>query len=173
MLRQKDSPFWARLEATVTPDATADQMVARLVLTDIAERKQAEEALVDSQTALRKANEELDHRANQLRLLMGDLTLTEQRERKRLSQILHDGLQQYLISAKMSLEGVAEQIENVDLKAAVGEIEKIMAESVKMSRLLSAELSPPILHEGGLSDGLEWLARWMQDKHNFRCRSFD
>ena len=167
MLRQKDSPFWARLEATVTPDATADQMVARLVLTDIAERKQAEEALVDSQTALRKANEELDHRANQLRLLMGDLTLTEQRERKRLSQILHDGLQQYLISAKMSLEGVAEQIENVDLKAAVGEIEKIIAESVRMSRSLSAELSPPILHEGGLSDGLEWLARWMQDKHNF------
>ncbi|RPI20045.1 MAG: response regulator, partial [Acidobacteria bacterium] len=33
------------------------------------------------------------------------------------------------------------------------------------SRSLTAELSPPILHEGGLIPGLEWLARWMADKH--------
>jgi CheY-like chemotaxis protein len=32
---------------------------------------------------------------------------------------------------------------------------------------LSAELSPPILQEGGLADGLEWLARWMRDRHRF------
>lgn len=27
------------------------------------------------------------------------------------------------------------------------------------------ELSPPILHEGGLGAGLAWLARWMKDRH--------
>jgi len=30
---------------------------------------------------------------------------------------------------------------------------------------LTAELSPPILHEGGLPAGLQWLARWMADKY--------
>jgi CheY-like chemotaxis protein len=30
---------------------------------------------------------------------------------------------------------------------------------------LTAELSPPLSHEGGLGAGLEWLARWMADKH--------
>jgi len=175
IVRKDASPFWARLEATVTPDAPADALVARVVLSDISERKQAEAALRDSQTALLKANEELrqanielDYRASRLRLLTGDLTLTEQRERKRLSQILHDGLQQHLLSAKMRLGGVAEQISNLDLRQAIDEIEKIMDESVRMSRSLSAELSPPILHEGGLSDGLEWLARWMRDKYRFR-----
>ena len=33
---------------------------------------------------------------------------------------------------------------------------------------MSAELSPPILYEGGLSEGLEWLIRWMREKHRFR-----
>jgi PAS domain S-box-containing protein len=166
MVRMEAPPFWARLEATVSPDGPADALVARVVLSDITELKQAEEALRKSQTALLKANEKLDHRAKQLRLLAGDLTLTEQRERKRFSQTLHDGLQQHLLATKMRLGGVAESIPNVDLKLAVDEIEKLIGESVKMSRTLSAELSPPILNEGGLADGLEWLARWMQDKQH-------
>jgi len=174
MVRKGACPFWVLLEATVTPDARADALVARVVISDVTGRRQAEEALRDSQTALvkaneklRLANEELDYRASRLRLLTGDLTLTEQRERKRLSQILHDGLQQHLVSAKMRLGGVAEQIRNLDLKQAVDEIEKIVGEAIRMSRSLSADLSPPILHDSGLSDGLEWLARWMREKHHF------
>ena len=116
---------------------------------------------------LRKANEQLDDKAAQLKALAGDLTLTEQRERKRLSQILHDGLQQHLVSAKMRLGGFAEEIDSAGHKQTVGEIEKILDESVRMSRSLSAELSPPILYEGGLSEGLEWLARRMLEKHHF------
>lgn len=166
---------------------------------DITERKRAEEALRDSQAELRKANEELerkvsertadlahkvdelrnaneqlDEKASKLRALAGDLTLTERRERKRLSQILHDGLQQHLVTAKMRLGGVSEQIGSTDLKQTVDEIENMLGESVTMSRSLSTELSPPILYEGGLSDGLEWLARWMRDKHRFSVDlSFD
>jgi PAS domain S-box-containing protein len=167
IVRKDASPFWARMEATVTPDAATDAIVARVVLSDITELKQAEEALRQSQNALLKANEELDSRANQLRMLASDLTLTEQRERKRLSQTLHDGLQQHLLSAKMRLGGIVESTASVDLRQAVDEIEKIMGESVTMSRSLSAELSPPILHEGGLTDGMEWLARRMRDMHRF------
>ncbi|MBI5581042.1 MAG: PAS domain S-box protein [Deltaproteobacteria bacterium] len=115
---------------------------------------------------LKLANEQLASRANQLRALAGELTMAEQAERKRLSRILHDGLQQHLASAKIRLGGVAEKIGDVDLKQAVDEIDKIMGESVTMSRSLSAELSPPILHESGLSAGLEWLARWMRDNYN-------
>ena len=85
-----------------------------------------------------------------------------------MSQLLHDGLQQHLLSAKMRLGGVAELILDVDLKQATDEIEKIISESVQLSRSLSAALSPPILHECGLSGGLEWLVRWMRDKHNFK-----
>ena len=167
MLRGGASPFWARLEAVVSSDPMADERVARVVIGEITARKEAEEALRQSQAALLKANEALDSRAEQLRLLAGELALTEQRERKRLSQTLHDGLQQHLLSAKMRLGGVAEPVGPEDLKQTVEEIERILDESVEISRSLSAELSPPILHEGGLADGLEWLARWMRHKHRF------
>jgi PAS domain S-box-containing protein len=116
---------------------------------------------------LKLANEQLAERADQLRRLAGQLTMTEQAERKRISKILHDGLQQHLVSAKMQIGGIAERIGNVDLKQEIAEIEKIIGDSVNMSRSLSAELSPPILYEGSLSDGLEWLARWMLEKNRF------
>jgi PAS domain S-box-containing protein len=167
MLRGGASPFWARVEAVVSPDSKADERVARVVISDITTRKEAEKALQESQAALLKANEELDSRAKQLRLLAGELGLAEQRERQRLSQMLHNGLQQHLLSAKMRLGNVAEPVGSEDLKQAVEEIESILDESVKISRSLSAELSPPILHEGGIADGLEWLARWMRDRHRF------
>ena len=122
---------------------------------------------VRAENELKLANEQLAQRADQLRRLAGELTAIEQTERKRLSRILHDGLQQHLASAKMQLGGLAEQIENEDLKRTADEIEKVIGEGLSMSRSLNAELSPPILHEGGLSEGLEWLIRWMREKHRF------
>ena len=116
---------------------------------------------------LKLANEQLAQRADQLRRLAGELTAIEQTERKRLSRILHDGLQQHLASAKMQLGGLAEQIENEDLKRTANEIQSIINEGLSMSRSLNAELCPPILHEGGLSQGLNWLIRWMREKHRF------
>ncbi len=138
-------------------------------LTHTVEALQGEiEQRVRAEEELKLANEQLAQRAVQLRRLAGELTAVEQTERKRLSRILHDGLQQHLASAKMQIGGLAEQIDNEDLKQTAEEIEKIIGEGVGISRSLSAELCPPILHEGGLSEGLEWLIRWMREKHRFR-----
>jgi PAS domain S-box-containing protein len=123
------------------------------------------EQRLQAENELRLANEQLAQRADQLRRLAGELTAVEQAERKRLSKILHDGLQQHLASAKMQLGGLAEQIENEDLKRTADEIEKVIGEGLSMSRSLNAELSPPFLHEGRLPEGLEWLIRWMREKH--------
>lgn len=122
---------------------------------------------VRAENELKLANEQLAQRADQLRRLAGQLTMTEQAERKRLSKLLHDGFQQHLASAKIQLGGLAEQIENVDLKRTADEIVSIIGEGMSMSRSLCAELSPPILHEGGLSEGLKWLIRRMREKHRF------
>lgn len=52
-----------------------------------------------------------------------------------------------------------------ELRRAAEEIEQLLDESIQASRSLTAELSPPILHEGGLTAGLQWLAHWMKEKH--------
>ena len=33
---------------------------------------------------------------------------------------------------------------------------------------MASELTPPILHEAGLLAGLEWLSRWMSEKHGLK-----
>ncbi len=152
---------------------------------DITQKKQAEEALlrakneleekVQERTAeldkliiqLQAANSELDARSEKLRALAGELTMSEQRERKRLAKTLHDGLQQYLVAAKLQLGGLIESVAG-PTKTAAAEIENLLADSIAVSRSLAAELSPPILHDSGLLGGLEWLSRWTLEQYGLQ-----
>ena len=139
----------------------------------------AEEALRESEKSLRQANEyleqrvqertaELKERAGQLARLASQLTMAEQRERKRLGQILHDGLQQYLLAAKLQVGGLINQATDDALKQVANEVENLLGESIRVSRSLANELTPPILHEAGLSAGLGWLSRWMSEMHGLK-----
>ncbi|MCE5325442.1 MAG: PAS domain S-box protein [Planctomycetaceae bacterium] len=117
---------------------------------DVTERKRAESALRD--------------RTHQLRALASELTLTEQRERHRLAEVLHDGLQQLLVGAKFRL-AMLDRSSDPTVRTGVAGVDELISESIQTSRSLTAELSPPILYEGGLVAALEWLGRWMQEKH--------
>lgn len=125
------------------------------------------EQLANNYESLSRANTQLKLRADQLRRLTSELTMAEQRERKRLSKVLHDGLQQHLATAKMLTCYFADKLRDKNRKHEAHAIEAILDESMQMSRSLSVELSPPVLQEAGLARGLEWLARWMREKHNF------
>ena len=126
-----------------------------------------ERAVAERTASLEEANRELARHTKQLRELAGELTMTEQRERKHLAKILHDGLQQYLVAAKLNVAGLIRS-HDPEANRSAAEIEKMLAEAIKVSRTLAAELSPPILHDAGLLASLEWLARWMLDKHGLR-----
>jgi PAS domain S-box-containing protein len=111
------------------------------------------------------AENSLRERTEQLRSLASELTLAEQRERQRLAQVLHDGLQQLLAAANFRLS-ILERTEDDRVRRQVAEVNGLLSASIETSRSLTAELSPPILREGGLQQALEWLGRWMRDKHD-------
>jgi PAS domain S-box-containing protein len=142
---------------------------------DITERKLADEALhrlneslerkVRERTAdLHAANQMLEERASQLRELAGELTTTEQRERKAIATLLHDGLQQYLVAARMRQSALVDELENHAAKKSAQDVEGLLSESINVSRSLAIELCPPAL-DGGIMAGLEWLSRFMASKH--------
>ncbi len=146
-----------QLDERVREATTALRQTVDILRVEIEQRQQTERKLSS-------ANEALQILTNQLRALAGELTIAEHRERKRLARILHDHLQQILASAKLRvscLEGVGQEV----LPREVAQIVAILNDSLTMSRSLATELYPPILQEGGLQAAMEWLGRWMRDKH--------
>jgi CheY-like chemotaxis protein len=75
--------------------------------------------------------------------------------------VLHDGLQQILVGAKYRL-ALLERSKGK--KQTASEVADIIDDAIETSRSLTAELSPPILHQSGLLPALEWLVRWMHQK---------
>jgi PAS domain S-box-containing protein len=159
---RKKAETFLRLANEQLEDKVQERTAALTQTVDVLQEEIKHREIVECE--LKLANEQLAAKANQLRALAGELTMAEHAERKRLSKILHDGLQQHLASAKLQLGDLADRLAGDDFKQA-GEIEKTIADSIQISRSLSADLSPPVFHEGGLSAGLEWLARWMRDKY--------
>lgn len=187
-VRRKDGKrdFWASYSGVPLYGKDGQVKFALITMRDETARIRAEEDLrdinrkleqiVQERTALlartidelKAANQQLDARASQLAALTGELTMAEQHERRRLAKILHDSLQQHLAATKMHLGGVTVSDDRGELRAALNEVEEMLAESIRMSRSLSADLSPPALHEGGLAAGLAWLARRMRERYAFQ-----
>ncbi len=148
------------LESRVADRTRELQQIVGSLTSEVLQRQNAEKGL-------KEANRQLMSRAAQLRALAGELTLAEQRERRRLAKVLHDHLQQMLVAGKYRAAILGRAGETV-VKEAAREIELLLDQCIATSRSLTAELSPPILQEAGFLKGLEWLARWMEDQHSLR-----
>lgn len=153
--------------------AEPEQRQVAVVFSDITARKKAVEELRLARDELEQRVElrtmELRAQADQLRHLATELTRTEQRERSRMAVLLHDHIQQLLVSAKMRCEGLrrtSDEKQKEEVNAAVS----LLGECLQSLRSLTVELSPPILSEG-LAPALEWLgAVWMKDKHELEVK---
>jgi PAS domain S-box-containing protein len=166
-LRRPDQG-WERicLYSGAMVETAGGERLVYLSVFDLTEQRKAEAALAKANDELEQRvserTAELAQRAAQLRALAGELTLSEQRERSRLAKILHDHLQQVLVAAKFRLAIMGKGAEEM-MKTAISEVQDLIDESIASSRSLTAELSPPILHEAGLAAGLKWLAARMAD----------
>lgn len=133
---------------------------------------------LEGKRALRRLNEQLEQRVaqrtvevralvDQLRGLTLELSVAEQRERKRLAVLLHDHLQQHLVAAQMQLM-VIKRSAGPPPESAVGTVDGLLREAIDAARSLAVELSPPILHQGGLGPALGWLSNRMALQHAFQ-----
>ena len=161
------SSHWLQSMARTFYDEQSKPVRNTGVVIDITHRKQVESQLraanevLEQRVAIRTS--ELERRTSQLRALVSELVGVEARERRRLAQVLHDSLQQLLVGARFNIWAI--KTDDESLRESLVRVDQLLEESISESRLLTVELSPPVLHETGLVGVLHWLAQWMQEKH--------
>lgn len=122
-----------------------------IIATDITERIQAEE---------------------KIRALASKLTIVEQEERHRISQILHDDLQQRLFAIRAQLSFLldafpAEEV-SPDTRVSIDQIQSWLSEAITITRNLSVDISPSILHGEGIAEAISWLSARMKEQHGLQ-----
>lgn len=140
------------------------------------ERKRAEDAFQQANGRLLAANEGLEARVEQrtaalkqrtaqFQALAGELARAEEHERRRVAQVIHDDLQQILVAARFNLETLRARHKGEPCEVELQEVQDLLGESLRVSRSLTADLSPVVLNQAGLGTALRWLARWGLEKH--------
>ena len=145
--RRKDGTEFP-VEISLSPLQTLDGMLAIAAIRDITERIEAERKM------------------RQLTIL---LSKAEQRERRRISQLLHDDLQQRLYAVKTELSMVADKIRKQDwdgLQKIFADLDQSLAESISITRNLSVEINPVMPEGEGLADTLAMLCAQMQRQYS-------
>ncbi|MBK1647034.1 response regulator transcription factor family protein [Rhabdochromatium marinum] len=103
-------------------------------------------------------------RAEQLARLSVQQTLTEQRARLRISRQLHDHLQQDMVAVKFQLETLTE-LEGL-ARETVARARSLIDQAITTGRTLTAELTPPLLHQGRFGAALAWLVQSIQSRED-------
>ena len=123
------------------------------------------EGTVEDITEQKKAEEKIQDYQEQLRYLASQLSLTEERERRRLATALHDTIGQILAVSRIKLGGLVESAATPSNAAALKEVRGLVEQAIEYTRSLTFELSLPILYDLGLEPALEWLGEQIQEQH--------
>lgn len=120
-----------------------------ILATDISERIQSEE---------------------KIRALASELTLAEHEERHRISQILHDDLQQRLFAIKAQLSFLHVDETSADARPTLDQLQKWLSEAITLTRNLSVDLSPSVLRGEGLAQAVLWLCARMKEQYGLHLQ---
>ncbi len=166
-VRKDGSRFWANVVTTAMKDEAGKISGFARVARDLTERKAAEEQLrkiaVELEQRVSERTQELRDSHVRLRDLATELTLTEQRERRRLAGDLHDYLAQLLVLIRIKIRQASAHVKEAAPTSLLMEADQAIIDSLNYTRSLVAELAPPALQEFGLLEGFGWLAEQMQN----------
>jgi signal transduction histidine kinase len=80
---------------------------------------------------------------------------------------IHEEIGQNLAYAKLRIGELANGGE--DCGDAVEELRGLLDQAIAGTRALTFELSPPMLHELGFSEAVEWLTEQFTERHGIEC----
>lgn len=182
-LVRNGKPCWLNATVTCLGESGGKKLRFAYCVLDITERKLAEEALrrthdeleqlvqvrtealVQSQRQLTAINAALEQRTAQLRAMASELTLAEERERRRLATDLHDGLGQMLTLANIKL---ALHRQGGQAGETLKDVEQIIDKAASAARSMTLHLSHPGLYDLGFAEASEWLAEDIREQYGLQ-----
>jgi signal transduction histidine kinase len=132
---------------------TANVMIVEILSfgVDVTERRQQEARLTDYQ--------------QRLKALASELTITEERERRRIAEELHAGPVQLLAFAHMRLAAARKEADASKRDRALEEVSGILRQATLDTSGTVSDLSSPALKELGLTAAIsDWLEAQIQDR---------
>ncbi len=113
---------------------------------------------------LETANLEIDHQ----REILKSIIITQEEERKRIAQDLHDAISSKLNVVSLNANILFEPVMEMDEVSKIGEIiHKVTANVLENSRRIAHALLPPTLQKFGLTAALEELCEELIDTGKF------
>ncbi|SFU49555.1 two-component system, chemotaxis family, CheB/CheR fusion protein [Pontibacter akesuensis] len=141
ILRQSDNRYrWHLIKVVPLRNESGEIMQWIGTATDIQDQKDAEEANIVLQVS-------------QQREILNAVMQTQEEERSRISEALHNGLGQVLYAAKLNLDNLSPESE--PKKKIKDNVDQLLRQGINITRDISSELTPSVLNEFGLKVAVE------------------
>ncbi len=153
-VRFKDERHGRSFDTNVYPikDEEGDVIQLAVFSRDITVQKEVEEKLLTYQ--------------HKLRSLASELSLAEERERRRIANEVHDHIGQNLAFAKIKLGELRRQTSSKDFLDPIGEITSLIDSVIQDTRALVSELGSPVLYELGFVPAVQGFCRKIEKRYD-------
>ena len=132
-----------------------------IIMNDISDRKKIED------TRFSLARQQL------LTNMAIELSVSEERERRRISSDLHDNIGQALLLGKIRLGSILGLLPATHGREELKEVMALQDQIIQSVRSLSQQLSPPVLYNVGLEAAIKWLGKQMEDNYSLKVTIID
>ena len=158
--RKKGEIVWVNLTVSLLQEDKGTPRYFVSAVEDITDRKQDELTLQKYQ--------------QRLKALASQLTLAEEKERRRIATDLHDHVGQSLALAHIQIAAACKSATDAGLTAKLDDISETLREAVQDTRHLMFDLSAPSMHEIGLGAAIsEWLEDQIEKRYGIKTEFFD
>jgi len=112
-----------------------------------------------------EAQERIERYQAQLRRLASKLAAVEARERRTIASDLHDHIGQALAFIKLNVGQLQANATFCGFEDEIADTLVLINQTIRYTRDLTSQISPPVLYELGLSSALRWLGENTRIKH--------